>query len=65
MILCNIFSTVISLTPGGSNTLTIQTKQYTEQHIKTEYPENSVNNSKNHKYNNKNITYNLQNYTRA
>jgi len=47
MILCFIFSTVIWLTSGGSNTVHIYTKQYTEQHIETEYPEQNVNNSKN------------------
>jgi len=47
MILYAIFFNCNLVTPGGRNTVHIYTKQYTEQHIETEYPEGNVNNSKN------------------
>ena len=35
------------LTPGGSSTVHITHKQYTEQHNETEYTEQNTHNSKN------------------
>jgi len=39
--------TAIELTPGGSSTVHIYTKQYTEQHNETEYTEQNIHNKKN------------------
>jgi len=41
------------LTPGGSNTVHIYKKQYTEQHIETKYPEQNEITVRIHKYKNK------------
>jgi hypothetical protein len=39
--------TAIGWTPGGSSTVHIYTKQYTEQHNGTEYTEYYIHNNKN------------------
>jgi hypothetical protein len=39
--------TAVGLTPGGSSTVHIYTKQYTEQHNGTEYTEQNIHNNNN------------------
>jgi hypothetical protein len=39
--------TPIGLTPGGSSTVHIYTKQFIEQHNETEYIEQKIHNNKN------------------
>jgi hypothetical protein len=42
-----LYLTAIGLTPGGSSTVHITHKQYTEQHNETEYTERNIHNNKN------------------
>jgi CRISPR/Cas system-associated protein endoribonuclease Cas2 len=42
-----IYLTAIGLTPGGSSTVHITHKQYTEQHNETEYTERHIHDYKN------------------